>query len=148
MCYKHWRDKRLNPSGFRVVSREYPHEPVAMYKDLRCASPCPCHAGASQNAVSSSYISHCCVVMCQLQYSACSWSSSCGQLCLVAGAIVRQVKYWSTGMPKHVPCVLSLSDMEGLTCHGCKVAICQAAHGFAGEAPVQQTMWTFWGTWM
>ena len=37
MCYKHWRDKRLNPSGFRVVSREYPHEPVAMYKDLRCA---------------------------------------------------------------------------------------------------------------
>ena len=67
MCYKHWRDKRLNPSGFRVVSREYPHEPVAMYKDLRCASPCPCHAGASQNAVLSSYISHCCVVMCQLQ---------------------------------------------------------------------------------
>ena len=40
------------------------------------------------------------------------------------------------------------SDMEGLACHGCKVAICQAAHGFAGEAPVQQTMWTFWGTWM
>ena len=42
MCYKHWRDKRLNPSGFRVVSREYPHEPVAMYKDLRCTSSLPC----------------------------------------------------------------------------------------------------------
>ena len=51
MCYKHWRDKRLNPSGFRVVSREYPHEPVAMYKDLRCASPYSCRANASQNAV-------------------------------------------------------------------------------------------------
>ena len=39
MCYKHWRDKRLNPSGIRVVSREFPHEPVAMYKDLRCGLP-------------------------------------------------------------------------------------------------------------
>jgi hypothetical protein len=37
MCARHWRDKRLNPSGIRVVSREYPHEPVAAYKDLRRA---------------------------------------------------------------------------------------------------------------
>ncbi|KAK9918842.1 hypothetical protein WJX75_007445 [Coccomyxa subellipsoidea] len=35
MCQKHWREKQLNPSGLRVVSREYPHEPVAAYKDLR-----------------------------------------------------------------------------------------------------------------
>jgi hypothetical protein len=26
-----------------VVQREYPHEPVAMYKDLRCGSPTPLH---------------------------------------------------------------------------------------------------------
>ena len=41
MCHKHWRDKQLNPSGIRVVSREFLHEPVAMYKDLRCACICP-----------------------------------------------------------------------------------------------------------
>ena len=39
MCLKHWRDKQLNPSGIRVVSREFAHEPVAMYKDLRCSMP-------------------------------------------------------------------------------------------------------------
>ena len=71
MCYKHWRDKRLNPSGFRVVSREYPHEPVAMYKDLRCASPRPCHAGTSQNTLLPSYTSHGCVLMRQPRYSPC-----------------------------------------------------------------------------
>jgi hypothetical protein len=38
MCQKHWREKQLNPSGLRVVSREYPHEPVAAYKDLRWGS--------------------------------------------------------------------------------------------------------------
>lgn len=42
MCYKHWRDKKLNPSGIRVVSREFPHEPVAMYKDLRWVFPVLC----------------------------------------------------------------------------------------------------------
>ncbi|EIE21902.1 Lecithin:cholesterol acyltransferase [Coccomyxa subellipsoidea C-169] len=35
MCHKHWREKQLNPAGIRVVSREYLHEPVAAYKDLR-----------------------------------------------------------------------------------------------------------------
>ena len=42
MCYKHWRNKQLNPSGIRVVSREFPHEPVAMYKDLRWVCPVLC----------------------------------------------------------------------------------------------------------
>ena len=41
-----------------------------------------------------------------------------------------------------------LPDKDSLTRHYCKVAICQAAHGIAGEDLVQQTMWTFWGTWM
>lgn len=36
MCHKHWREKQLNPAGIRVVSREYLHEPVAAYRDLRC----------------------------------------------------------------------------------------------------------------
>ena len=66
MCYKHWRDKRLNPSGFRVVSREYPHEPVAIYKDLRCASPCSCHAGTLQKTVLLDFILHCCIATRQL----------------------------------------------------------------------------------
>lgn len=35
LCQKHWREKELNPSGIRVVSREYTHQPVAAYKDLR-----------------------------------------------------------------------------------------------------------------
>lgn len=35
MCQKHWREKQLNPHGIRVVSREFPHEPVAPYRDLR-----------------------------------------------------------------------------------------------------------------
>ena len=35
LCAKHWRERALNPSGLRVVSREYPHEPVALYKNLR-----------------------------------------------------------------------------------------------------------------
>lgn len=37
MCQKHWREEQLNPHGIRVVSREYPHEPVAPYRDLRCS---------------------------------------------------------------------------------------------------------------
>jgi hypothetical protein len=36
LCHKHWRERELNPSGIRVVSREYPHEPVAAYRDFRC----------------------------------------------------------------------------------------------------------------
>ncbi len=35
LCAKHWREAPLNPSGLRVVSREYNHDPVALYKDLR-----------------------------------------------------------------------------------------------------------------
>ena len=41
-----------------------------------------------------------------------------------------------------------LPDKASLTRHHCKVAVCQAAYDFAGEAPVQQTMWIFWATWM
>ncbi len=40
LCARHWREKPLNPSGLRVVSREYPHSPVALYKDLRCVLHC------------------------------------------------------------------------------------------------------------
>jgi phospholipid:diacylglycerol acyltransferase len=35
MCYKGWRSKALNPAGLRVVTREYKHQPVAMYLDVR-----------------------------------------------------------------------------------------------------------------
>lgn len=37
LCRKHWRHKSLNPSGIRIVSREHPHEPVNLFKDLRYA---------------------------------------------------------------------------------------------------------------
>ena len=35
MCYKGWRSRELNPGGMRVTSREYLHQPVALYKDVR-----------------------------------------------------------------------------------------------------------------
>ena len=37
LCAKHWREKKLNPSGFEVVSREYKHEPTQRNMfDIRC----------------------------------------------------------------------------------------------------------------
>lgn len=41
LCRKHWRHKRLNPSGIRLVNREYQHEPVNLFKDFRYAHPRP-----------------------------------------------------------------------------------------------------------
>ena len=35
MCYKGWRSAALNPGGMAVVSREYRHLPVALYRDVR-----------------------------------------------------------------------------------------------------------------
>ena len=38
MCYKGWRNnKKLNPAGIPIVSREYLHQPSKSYLDLRCA---------------------------------------------------------------------------------------------------------------
>ena len=37
LCRKHWRDKRLNPSGFPVITREYKHEPSSSPLEMRCA---------------------------------------------------------------------------------------------------------------
>ena len=37
LCARHWREPRLNPSGMRVVTREFPHEPFYGLGELRCA---------------------------------------------------------------------------------------------------------------
>ena len=79
MCYKHWRDKRLNPSGFRVVSREYPHEPVAMYKDLRCANPYSCMARQRSAKLSISLL----CLDAPAGISVMQMKEHCGQLCHV-----------------------------------------------------------------
>ena len=39
LCARHWREPRLNPSGMRIVTREFPHEPIYGLGELRCA-PC------------------------------------------------------------------------------------------------------------
>jgi hypothetical protein len=38
LCARHWREPRLNPSGIRVVTREFPHEPVYGLGELRCGA--------------------------------------------------------------------------------------------------------------
>ncbi|KAK9822390.1 hypothetical protein WJX81_007759 [Elliptochloris bilobata] len=35
LCARHWREPRLNPSGMRVVTREFPHEPFQNLIELR-----------------------------------------------------------------------------------------------------------------
>ena len=37
LCARHWREPRLNPSGMRVVSREFAHEPFYGLGEIRCA---------------------------------------------------------------------------------------------------------------
>jgi phospholipid:diacylglycerol acyltransferase len=41
LCRKGWKTKRLNPAGIKVVSREYKHVALPVYKDLRRAPPPP-----------------------------------------------------------------------------------------------------------
>jgi hypothetical protein len=35
LCAGGWRTRRLNPSGLKVVLREYPHKPGPVLKDTR-----------------------------------------------------------------------------------------------------------------
>jgi phospholipid:diacylglycerol acyltransferase len=35
MCHKGWRSRALNPAGMRVVTREFRHQPVSVYRDVR-----------------------------------------------------------------------------------------------------------------
>ncbi len=35
MCHKGWRSAALNPGGMRVVTREFKHQPVSVYRDVR-----------------------------------------------------------------------------------------------------------------
>ncbi|KAK9802858.1 hypothetical protein WJX73_009777 [Symbiochloris irregularis] len=46
LCRKHWRHKTLNPSGFRVVSREYPNK----------GKPGQRYEGTSKDAVSADHV--------------------------------------------------------------------------------------------
>lgn len=36
LCAGGWRTRRLNPAGIKVVVREYPNEPVPVFRDARC----------------------------------------------------------------------------------------------------------------
>ena len=35
MCHKGWRSRALNPANLRVVTREFRHQPVSVYRDVR-----------------------------------------------------------------------------------------------------------------
>ncbi|KAI9294337.1 Lecithin:cholesterol acyltransferase [Neoconidiobolus thromboides FSU 785] len=35
MCVKGWKKKLYNPSGLKVITREFKHKPVAIYEDIR-----------------------------------------------------------------------------------------------------------------
>lgn len=49
LCARHWREPRLNPSGMRVVTREFLHEPFYGLGELRCACCCEgCCASAGK----------------------------------------------------------------------------------------------------
>ena len=44
-CRRGWRGRtKLNPSGFKITTRELKHDPVPMYQDPRCLPPPPAPA--------------------------------------------------------------------------------------------------------
>jgi len=50
LCARHWREPRLNPSGIRVVTREFPHEPVYGLGELRCGARAAQHVSCAPAA--------------------------------------------------------------------------------------------------